>query len=65
MAGTAYQFWSAQTEEFVDLLKAGILNAPKVARTALQDITSVAGLLVTPRLWWPSYRRRRPLPPCP
>jgi hypothetical protein len=47
VAGTAYQYWSAQTEEFVDLLKADILNAPKVARTALQDITSVAGLLVT------------------
>ena len=31
----------------MDLLQAGILDAAKVARTALQDVTSVAGLLVT------------------
>jgi hypothetical protein len=31
----------------VDLLQAGILNAEKVARPALQDVTSVVGLLVT------------------
>ena len=31
----------------MDFLKAGFLNAAKVACTALQDVTSVTGLLVT------------------
>src|SRR5690606_14111187 len=36
----------AQPEEFVDMLKAGILDPAKVVRTALQDAASVAGLLI-------------------
>jgi chaperonin GroEL len=39
--------FNAQTEEFVDLLEAGIVDPAKVVRTALQDAASVAGLLVT------------------
>src|SRR5689334_5549571 len=39
--------FDAQTEEFVDLLQAGIVDPAKVVRTALQDASSVAGLLVT------------------
>ena len=39
--------FNAQTEEFVDLLQAGIVDPAKVVRTALQDAASVAGLLVT------------------
>ncbi|HZH51640.1 MAG TPA: TCP-1/cpn60 chaperonin family protein, partial [Microvirga sp.] len=39
--------FDAQTEEFVDMLKAGIVDPAKVVRTALQDAASVAGLLVT------------------
>jgi chaperonin GroEL len=39
--------FNAQTEEFVDMLEAGILDPAKVVRTALQDAASVAGLLVT------------------
>ena len=39
--------FDAQTEEFVDLLQAGIVDPAKVVRTALQDAASVAGLLVT------------------
>ncbi|MCG7392211.1 chaperonin GroEL [Microvirga sp. ACRRW] len=39
--------FNAQTEEFVDMLKAGIVDPAKVVRTALQDAASVAGLLVT------------------
>ena len=39
--------FNAQTEEFVDLLKAGIVDPAKVVRTALQNAASVAGLLVT------------------
>jgi chaperonin GroEL len=33
--------------EYVDMLKAGIIDPTKVVRTALQDAASVAGLLVT------------------
>jgi TCP-1/cpn60 chaperonin family/Caspase domain len=39
--------FDAQTTEFKDLVKAGIVDPTKVVRTALQDAASVAGLLVT------------------
>jgi chaperonin GroEL len=39
--------FNAQTEEYVDLVDAGIVDPTKVVRTALQDAASVAGLLIT------------------
>jgi chaperonin GroEL len=39
--------FDAQTGEYKDLVKAGIIDPTKVVRTALQDAASVAGLLVT------------------
>ncbi len=43
-----YNFgYNAQTGEFVDMIKAGVLDPTKVVRTALQDAASVAGLLIT------------------
>ena len=39
--------FNAQTEEYVDMIKAGIVDPAKVVRTALQDAASVSGLLVT------------------
>ena len=39
--------FNAQTGEYEDLVKAGIIDPVKVVRTALQDAASVAGLLVT------------------
>ncbi len=39
--------YNAQTGEYVDMLKAGIIDPAKVVRTALQDAVSVAGLLIT------------------
>ncbi len=39
--------WNAQTNEFGDLYKQGVIDPVKVVRTALQDAASVAGLLVT------------------
>ena len=39
--------YDAQTGEFVDLVKAGIIDPTKVVRTALQDAASVASLLIT------------------
>jgi len=42
----AYGF-DAQKGQYVDLLKAGIIDPTKVVRAALQDAASVAGLLIT------------------
>jgi chaperonin GroEL len=41
------QGFNAQTGEFVDMIKAGIIDPTKVVRLALQDAASVAGLLIT------------------
>src|SRR5690242_14916731 len=39
--------FDAQTGEYVDMVKAGIIDPTKVVRLALQNAASVAGLLVT------------------
>jgi chaperonin GroEL len=39
--------FNAQTEEYVDMLQAGIVDPAKVVRAALQGAASVAGLLIT------------------
>src|SRR5207249_798025 len=39
--------FDAQSERYVDLVDAGIIDPAKVVRAALQDAASVAGLLVT------------------
>jgi chaperonin GroEL len=39
--------YNAQTGEYGDLVKAGIIDPTKVVRTAIQDAASVAGLLIT------------------
>ena len=39
--------FDAQSEEYVDMFKAGIIDPTKVVRTALQDAASVAALLIT------------------
>ncbi len=39
--------FDAQTEQFVNMVSAGIIDPTKVVRTALQDAASVAGLLIT------------------
>ena len=39
--------FNAATEEFEDLMKSGIVDPTKVVRTALQNASSVAGLLLT------------------
>jgi chaperonin GroEL len=39
--------FNAQTEEYVDMVSAGIIDPAKVVRAALQDAGSVAGLLIT------------------
>ena len=39
--------YDAQTEQYVDMLKAGVIDPTKVVRIALEYAASVAGLLVT------------------
>jgi chaperonin GroEL len=39
--------FNAQTEEYGDLVAAGVIDPAKVVRIALQDAASVAGLLIT------------------
>ncbi len=41
------QGFDAQTETYVDMIKAGIVDPAKVVRTALQDAGSIAALLIT------------------
>ena len=41
------QGFDAQTETYVDMIKAGIIDPAKVVRTALQDAGSIAALLIT------------------
>ena len=39
--------FDAQSGEYVNMVKAGIIDPTKVVRIALQDASSVAGLLIT------------------
>jgi len=43
---TSYGY-NAQTSEFVDLVKAGVIDPTKVTRTALQNAGSIAALMLT------------------
>jgi chaperonin GroEL len=43
---TSFGF-NAQTEEYGDMFKFGVIDPAKVTRTALEDAASVAGLLIT------------------
>ena len=49
VAGNSNRNWgfNAQTEEYGDMLKMGIIDPVKVVRSALQNAASVAGLLIT------------------
>ncbi len=57
--------WNAQTGEFGDLIKAGVIDPAKVVRTALQDAASVAGLLVTTEAMIAEKPRRDQAPSMP
>jgi chaperonin GroEL len=48
LENTSYAYgYNAQTGEYGDMVKLGIIDPTKVVRTALQDAASVAGLLIT------------------
>ena len=39
--------YNAQTDEYEDLVKAGVIDPTKVTRTALQNAASIAALMLT------------------
>ncbi|MGO4835381.1 chaperonin GroEL, partial [Rhizobiaceae sp. 2RAB30] len=55
--------WNAQTNEFGDLYKQGVIDPAKVVRTALQDAASVAGLLVTTEAMVAEKPKKEPAAP--
>ena len=58
--------FNAATEEFEDLMKAGIVDPTKVVRTALQNAASVAGLLLTTEAMVAEKpEEKKPTPPMP
>jgi chaperonin GroEL len=58
--------FDAQTEEYVDMIDKGIVDPAKVVRAALQDASSVAGLLVTTEaMVAEAPKKAAPMPPMP
>jgi chaperonin GroEL len=57
--------FNAQTDEYVDMLEAGIIDPSKVVRTALQDAASVAGLLITTEAMVAELPKDKPAAPMP
>jgi len=56
---------NAQTEVYEDLEKAGVIDPTKVARTALQNAASVAGLLLTTEAMIAEKPKKAPKAPIP
>jgi chaperonin GroEL len=57
--------FNAASEEYEDLMKAGIVDPTKVVRTALQNASSVAGLLITTEAMIaekPEKKKEAPMP---
>jgi chaperonin GroEL len=54
--------YNAQTAQFTDLVKDGVIDPAKVVRCALQDAASVAGLLITTEAMIAERPDRRPAP---
>ena len=57
--------FNAQTEEYGDMLQAGIVDPAKVVRAALQGAASVAGLLITTEAMIAEAPRRESAPAMP
>ena len=55
--------FNAQAEEYVDMIEAGIVDPSKVVRTALQDASSVAGLLITTEAMVAELPKEKPAMP--
>jgi len=57
--------FDAQTGEYGNLVSKGIIDPTKVARTALQDAASVAGLLITTEAMVAELPKKETPPPMP
>jgi len=57
--------FDAQTEQYVDMLSAGIVDPTKVVRVALQDAASVAGLMLTTEAMVAETPKKKEAPPMP
>ncbi|MBY3444690.1 chaperonin GroEL [Rhizobium laguerreae] len=57
--------WNAQTGEYGDLYAQGVIDPAKVVRTALQDASSIAGLMVTTEAMIAEKPKKDAPPPLP
>ena len=57
--------YNAETDEYEDLVKAGVIDPTKVVRTALQNAASIAGLLLTTEAVVVEQADDTPAPPMP
>ena len=58
--------FDAQTESYTDLVKSGIIDPVKVVRTALENASSIAGLLLTTEAMVAELPEpKEPMPPMP
>jgi chaperonin GroEL len=57
--------YNAQTDIYEDLVKAGVIDPTKVARTALQNAASIAGLLITTEAVVVEKKEEKPAPAAP
>jgi chaperonin GroEL len=57
--------FDAQSETYVDMFEAGIIDPAKVVRAALQDAASIAGLLVTTEAMVAELPKEKAAPPMP
>ncbi|HTR19604.1 MAG TPA: chaperonin GroEL [Gemmatimonadales bacterium] len=64
-AGKLNYGFNAQTDEYEDLVAAGVIDPTKVTRTALQNAASIAGLLLTTECVVVEKREKEKAPPMP
>jgi chaperonin GroEL len=57
--------YNAATDVYEDLVKAGVIDPTKVARTALQNAASIAGLLLTTECVVVERKEEKPAPAAP
>lgn len=57
--------FNADSEEYEDLLEAGVIDPAKVSRTALQNAASIAGLLITTECLVTEIKEEEKTPPMP
>jgi chaperonin GroEL len=57
--------YNAQTDEYEDLVAAGVIDPTKVTRTALQNAASIAGLLLTTECVVVEHKEKDKMPAMP